>query len=134
MFIDYVSDVLPNLGVRKVETLTYLFWAKKILEWDDYYTVSTEEENLEFKEFKGSREFIKILDKYFHDFEENLLENIPSSMAEVIADRYHQLKEEYSDIDMIERVSLATEYAFAQKNSTSIKKEILSLEQKTLRR
>ena len=115
MFIDYVSDVLPNLGVRKVETLTYLFWAKKILEWDDYYTVSTEEENLEFKEFKGSREFIKILDKYFHDFEENLLENIPSSMAEVIADRYHQLKEEYSDIDMIERVSLATEYAFAQK-------------------
>ena len=133
MFIDYVSDVLPNLGVRKVETLTYLFWAKKILEWDDYYTVSTEEENLEFKEFKGSRDFIKILDKYFYDFEENLLENIPSSMAEVIADRYHQLKEEYSDIDMIERVSLATEYAFAQKNSINTEKEILSLEQRNRR-
>lgn len=115
MFIDYVSDVLPNLGVRKVETLTYLFWGKKTLGWDDYYTVSTEKENLKFKEYKGSRDFIKVLDKYYDDFEEKLLESIPSSIVELIADRYHQLKEQFSEIDMVERVSLATEYAFAQK-------------------
>jgi len=115
MFIDYVSDVLPNLGVRKSEILTYLFWAKKVLGWDDYFTTSLERELLTHKKFKGSNEFIKILDRYYDEFEEKILMNIPSSMSDVISKRYYQLKNEFKDIDMVERMSLAIEYAFAQK-------------------
>lgn len=115
MFIDYVSDVLPNLGVRKVETLTYLFWARKVLDWNRYYIISNEPENNEFKELKGSLEFLDILENHFEAFEKKLLEKIPSYIKEAISARYYELKKNFADIDMFERVSLATEYAFAQR-------------------
>jgi DNA helicase-2/ATP-dependent DNA helicase PcrA len=115
MFIDYVSDVLPNLGVEKVDTETYLFWSKKVLGWNDTYTISPQKEDLDIKEYKGSMQFIDILDKYFDIFEQGLLENIPYSRWDVIEKRYYELKEEFPDIDMRERLELATEYAFAQK-------------------
>lgn len=114
MFIDYVSDVLPNLGVQRVETSTYLFWAKKILGWDQYYKISNEKEDLAITELKGSLKFLEMLDKYIEIFEENLLENIPYSGKEIIARRYFELKELFKDLDMLERLDLATEYAFAQ--------------------
>ncbi len=115
MFIDYVSDVLPNLGVSKVDTQTYLFWGKKTLGWDNYFTLSNQPEDLDIKEFKGSMEFLDILDRYLEKFEEDILENIPYSGKSLIAKRYYQLKEQFSDIDMAERLELATGYAFAQK-------------------
>lgn len=115
MFIDYVSDVLPNLGVNKVDTLTYLFWGKKALGWDQYYTISPEDENLEMKEYKGSLDFIKVLDQHFIEFEKTLLENIPSTLKYDIEKRYYELKEQYKDINTTERVGLAVEYALAQK-------------------
>ena len=119
MFIDYVSDVLPNLGVEKVETLTYMFWGKKVLGWNDNYTVSPLEENLEIKEFKGSVEFMSILDKYFEEFEDKLLSEIPYSHKERIIRRYKELKDEFPNIDMPERLDLAVDYAFAQKQFES---------------
>jgi len=115
IFIDYVSDVLPNLGVSKVDTETYLFWGKSVLEWDKKYTISPEKPNLDIKEYKGSLEFLDLLEKYFEIFEKNLLENIPYSRKDIIERRYYELKEEFPDIDVNERLELATEYAFAQK-------------------
>lgn len=115
MFIDYVSDVLPNLGVEKVDTETYLFWGKKVLDWDDTFTISPEKEDLAIKEFKGSLKFLDILDEYFDIFEEDLIQNIPYSRKDVIKRRYYELKEEFPNIDMRERLGLATDYAFAQK-------------------
>ena len=115
MFIDYVSDVLPDLGVERVDTETYLFWAKKVLDWNDLFTISSEKEDLDIKEYKGSLEFLKILDKYFERFESELLENIPYSRKDIIKRRYYELKEEFPNIDMKERLELATDYAFAQK-------------------
>lgn len=119
MFIDYVSDVLPNLGVEKVETLTYMFWAKKILGWNENYTISPLEEDLEIKEYKGSIDFIHVLDKYFEEFEEKLLSEIPYSHKERIVRRYQELKSEFPNIDMPERLDLAVDYAFAQKQFES---------------
>ncbi len=141
MFIDYVSDVLPNLGVEKVDTLTYMFWAKKVLGWNDNFTISPLEEDLAIKEYKGSIEFIEILERYYKEFEDSLLENIPYSHKERITRRYRELKEEFPNIDMPERLDLAVDYAFAQKqfenartgqidtyfnNEIEKKKEILS--------
>jgi len=115
MFIDYVSDVLPSLGIHNVDSQTYLFWGKKVLGWDKYYTLSQEKEDLNIKEFKGSLKFINVLDEYISLFEEKLLENIPYSRKDIIARRYRELKEEFKNIDMSERIELAVDYAFAQK-------------------
>ncbi|MHC1716743.1 MAG: 3'-5' exonuclease [Candidatus Dojkabacteria bacterium] len=115
MFIDYVSDVLPNLGIHSVDSQTYLFWGKKVLGWDNYFTLSTEKDDLDIKEFKGSTKFIEILDEYFSGFEEELLEKIPYSRKNIIEQRYRELKTEFGNIDMYERVELAIDYAFAQK-------------------
>ena len=115
MFIDYVSDVLPNLGVESVETETYLFWAKKVMNWDKKYVISNEKENLDIKRYKGSKEFINVLDQYFEEYEEKLLDDIPYSYKDLIIRRYYNLKEEFKDIDMEERLKLSLDYAFAQK-------------------
>jgi DNA helicase-2/ATP-dependent DNA helicase PcrA len=115
MFLDYISDVLPNLGVRGVTTLTYLFWGKQILDWGNRYTVSTQKENLKYKEYKGSLDFLQFLDKYFDNYEEELLDEIPYSREDLIEDRYYELKKDFPQISMEERINLAIDYAFAQK-------------------
>lgn len=116
MFIDYVSDVLPDLGISKVDTQTYLFWAKNFLDWGDNYRLSTLREDMKIKEFKGSLEFLDILDKYFDKFERELLEQMPYSRRDIVSNRYYLLKKNYADIDMAERLELALEYSFAQKH------------------
>jgi DNA helicase-2/ATP-dependent DNA helicase PcrA len=115
MFLDYISDVLPNLGVSGVNTLTYLFWGKKVLDWDNRYTVSTEKENLEHKEYKGSLKFLKFLDEYFEEYEEEILDEIPYSRSDLVQRRYFELKEQFPNISMEERIHLSIDYAFAQK-------------------
>ncbi len=116
MFIDYVSDVLPDLGISKVDTQTYLFWAKNFLEWEGNYRLSNLEEDMKIKEFKGSLEFLDILDTYFDKFEKELLEEMPYSRKDIVSNRYFLLKKNYPDIDMAERLELALEYSFAQKH------------------
>ncbi|MDD3474965.1 MAG: AAA family ATPase [Candidatus Dojkabacteria bacterium] len=115
MFLDYISDVLPNLGVVGVNTLTYLFWGKRVLDWNNRYTVSTEDEDLKFKEYKGSLEFLDFLDKYFEEYEVEILEEIPYSRSDIIEKRYYELKKQFPEISMEERINLAIDYAFAQK-------------------
>jgi DNA helicase-2/ATP-dependent DNA helicase PcrA len=116
MFLDYISDVLPNLGVTGVQTQTYLFWAKSILDWDDSYMISPKEENLQFKEFKGSKEFIDILDEYFDRYEEQLFDNIPYSRKEDVRERYQYLQKTSPQISFLEKLDLSLEYAFAQRD------------------
>lgn len=115
MFLDYISDVLPSLGVEKVESNTYIFWAKNILGWNDSYTIFPGDEDLNIKEYKGTNEYIEILDSYFEEFESNLLENIPYARKDVLRRRYYELKEQNPKITMTERLTLSLEYAFAQK-------------------
>jgi DNA helicase-2/ATP-dependent DNA helicase PcrA len=115
VFLDYIADVLPSLGVEHVETNTYMFWAKNILGWNNSYILHPSEEDLEIKEYKGSLEFIDTLDSYFDEFESELLDNIPYSRADIVRKRYYELKETYPYITMDERLDLALEFAFAQK-------------------
>jgi DNA helicase II / ATP-dependent DNA helicase PcrA len=115
MFLDYISDVLPSLGIEHVESNTYMFWAKNILGWDNRYVLHHSEENLDIKEYKGSIEYLGILDTYFEDFESELLNNIPYSRKDIVRRRYYELKETYPYITMDERLELSLGYAFAQK-------------------
>jgi DNA helicase II / ATP-dependent DNA helicase PcrA len=115
MFLDYISDVLPSLGIQHVEGNTYMFWAKNILGWNDTYTIHKGKEDLSIKEYKGSKSFISLLDTYFEDFESELLDNIPYSRRDTIRKRYYELKETYPYITMDERLNLSLEYTFAQK-------------------
>jgi len=115
VFLDYISDVLPSLGIEHVEGNTYMFWAKNILGWDNTYTLHSGVENLDIKEYKGSKEYIDILDSYFEEFESQLLDNIPYIRKEVIRKRYYELKETHPFITMDERLLLSLEYAFVQK-------------------
>ncbi len=115
MFLDYISDVLPSLGIDNLEHNTFVFWAKNILKWDEKYTISTTKDDLEVKEFKGSHKFKMLLEEYFKSFEEDLLENIPSTMKHDIAKKYHSLKKEHPDISMKERLDIAINYANSQK-------------------
>lgn len=115
VFLDYISDVLPSLGIEHVESNTYMFWAKNILGWDDTYTIYPAEEDLEIKEFKGSKQYIDILNSYFDEFESELLDNIPYVRKEIIRNRYYELKDTHPLITMDERLMLSLEYAFVQK-------------------
>ena len=115
VFLDYISDVLPSLGIERVESNTYMFWAKNILGWNDSYTIFSGKEDLNIKEYKGSKEYIDILDSYFEEFESELLDNIPYIRKEVIRKRYYELKDTHPFITMDERLMLSLEYAFVQK-------------------
>ncbi len=114
VFLDYISDVLPSLGIEHVETNTCNFWAKNILGWDDSYMVY-QEEDLKIKEYKGSKEFIELLDSYFEEFESDLLDNIPYSRRATIRERYYELKETHPLLSMDERLTLSMEYSFMQR-------------------
>ncbi len=115
VFLDYIADVLPSLGIESVEANTYMFWAKNILGWNNSYILHPSKEDLTIKEYKGSLEYIEILDSYFEEFESDLLENIPYSRKDVVRRRYYELKETHPYITMDERLKLSLEYAFAQK-------------------
>ncbi len=121
MFLDYIADVLPSLGVDRVETNTYMFWAKNILGWNNTYILHQSSEDLKIKEYKGSLEFIDILDSYFEEFESELLDSIPYSRSDIVRKRYYELKETYPYITMDERLDLALEFAFAQKQFKEMK-------------
>ncbi len=115
VFLDYISDVLPSLGIEHVQGYTYMFWAKDILKWDNSYVLYKKPEDLKIKEYKGSREFLDTLDAYLDEFESELLDNIPYLRKDILRKRYYELKETYPDIAMDERLVLALEYTFAQK-------------------
>lgn len=115
VFLDYIADVLPSLGIEQVIANTYLFWAKNILGWNNSYVLHPSQDNLKIKEYKGSLEFINILDTYFEEFESELLNNIPYSQSNLIRQRYYELKEMQPNIAMGERLELSLEYAFFQK-------------------
>ncbi len=115
MFLDYISDVLPSLGVENIEKGTYISLAQKILDWNEKYSMSTSKDNLEVKKFKGSEKFIKIVQKYLDDFEKDLLDKLPTKrFKETIIERYYYLKRENQTLNMLERFDLSIGYAFAQ--------------------
>ncbi|MCK9368463.1 ATP-binding domain-containing protein [Candidatus Dojkabacteria bacterium] len=122
MFLDYISDLLPSLGVEGVESNTYLFWAKKILNFNDRYQLSSNQPNLIVRKEKGSIDFIHIISEFFEEYERDMLEELPYSGNDEIFRRYYGLKEKHPEIAVLERIRLATEGAFM---NTEFKKTLV---------
>ncbi|MCP8615357.1 RNA polymerase recycling motor HelD [Salirhabdus salicampi] len=84
IFIDYISEALPDLGVDRVKQTTFTTFAKeclgknlKLVE-DDKITLLLDDDTME-KEFirwcsslKGSLQFKSILDRYIQDIQQSL--------------------------------------------------------------
>jgi len=115
LFIDYISDVLPSLGVHKILKNTYLLWGKNALGWDDNYKLSDEKDNYEIKKFKGSSEFINIINDFFKDFVADLFDKMPDSNRDSIYARYNELLKEHKFISLKEGVMLSAEYVYTRK-------------------
>lgn len=112
MFLDYISDVLPSLGIKNIESNTFLFWAKKILGLNNSYTLSPLKTDYKLKERKGNFENIDKLLKFFDSYEDELLQEIPFSESDVVYRRYFDLKKSNPDISVKERLNLAVEGTF----------------------
>ncbi|WP_108670289.1 RNA polymerase recycling motor HelD [Peribacillus acanthi] len=84
LFIDYISDVLPELGVNKIKQTTFLDYMQESLGGKIKVTppsnkllaiVEGKEESQQLKwisSFKGSLAFKEVLDKYIKDIEKSL--------------------------------------------------------------
>lgn len=114
MFLDYVSDVLPSLGVKGLEQNTFIFWARSLLGFSQKHILSHVEDNLDLMKLKGSLTFVKIIDRYFQEIEKEVFEKIPGGIAIDMEERYFELKEKHTNLSMLERLNLSLEYAFAQ--------------------
>lgn len=115
MFLDYISDVLPSLGVDGLQQNTYLNWAKQFLGWDNKYSFSHEEDDLEVKKLKGSQKYIDLMDIFFEDFEERIFDEMDDYANFEIQLRYEEMKRDYKDMKMSEMLDLSAKYAFAQR-------------------
>lgn len=119
VFLDYISDVLPSLGVSNIEANTYLFWAKKILGWDSRYIIHSIDTNLSSRAFKGDMKYLELLREFFDSYEAQLLKDLPLARSKIVANRYYELKRNHPHISMKERIDLALEYSFVQKQFNS---------------
>ncbi len=113
MFLDYISDVLPSLGVSNVEANTYLFWAKKILGWDNKYILNPDR-NINVERYKGQREYLEKILKAYKVFEDNIINNIPYSRSDRILTSYYEIKRKNPNISLNEGINLAINAVEAQ--------------------
>ncbi|MCC7289790.1 ATP-binding domain-containing protein [bacterium] len=135
LFLDYISDVLPSLGIRNVQANTYIFWAKRILGWGDKFNLSSLPNDLSVKLTKGSEQFIENLKKFFAEYESQLLKNLPFSESDAVAKRYNELKANHSEIYLKERLDLALEGTYlSQQVNRKLKNTSLQVSDATKQR
>ena len=115
MFLDYISDVLPSLGVDGLKQNTYLNWAKDILGWNNSYYINQIDDDNEIKQLKGGKKYLNVVKNFFQFFEVDLFEKMPDFINLEIQARYIEMREQYPDMSILEILDLSTEYAFAQR-------------------
>lgn len=114
VFLDYVSDVLPSLGVSGINQDTYLFWARRLLGFTEKHVLENEASE-DVMKFKGSVKFLKVIEHMLDDFEISLFAKMPTSAAYDIQNRYDELKTTHPDLSLKEQLDLAIEAVFAQR-------------------
>ena len=114
MFLDYISDVLPSLGIEGIQSNTYLFWAKKMLGYDQNYILRDSESD-SVKKFKGSLEYLKLVDEFFEEYVQKFFEEMPSTASFDVAEAYEDFEDRAEHMNFLERVNLAVDYTFSQR-------------------
>ncbi len=111
LFIDYISDVLPELGVENVKQTTFIDFIDELLE-EKYQLIdsdlkikkliTTNELSEEEKEliswtssFKGSLEFKNIIDEYLDDLAERYLPRRDFKIANFLLFSYGELNDKF---------------------------------------
>jgi len=135
IFSKYISSVLPELGEDNVEQITMDEILKKYLE--DRFVIETRNKQLETIigcndrqrsdflrqtiEFKGSRTFITILDRWLKYYENNLLEFEDVYYHGVLIQNRQQLKDSFLDnelsIPMVKRLKRLENIILSKINS-----------------
>jgi len=115
MFLDYISDVLPSLGVEGMQQNTYINWARSLLQWDNKYYIAQKPDNNEVKILKGSDKYRKLADNFFEFFESSLFDKMPDFINFEVQARYIEMKEQYPQMNALEILKLSVDYAFAQR-------------------
>lgn len=130
LFLDYISDVLPDLGVEEINQATYEDLAMKLLN-KRYNLKSVEDklikliensgrneeyyENIKYTSwFKGSMMFKKILDKYIRDMTKGFVPEVSLKVLDYEIYSYEEVKEmfdkDYSYLPVIPRVERIKKY------------------------
>ena len=110
-FLDYISNILPDLGVNDVNQCTFEELAEQIIDTDVKIESSTDKlanmvndyrEDKKYKDkqvaistFKSSLEFKEILDKYLQNIEENYLPEGDLKVGDITILRYEKLVENF---------------------------------------
>ncbi len=111
LFLNYISDVLPELGVEKVRQTTFEEFAQdlvgkrfklrdaneKLLEFVDYTNTEEEKQRLALvrmtSEFKASMHFKEALDSYLKVIEENFIPKENFIFGSTLIYKYEELNE-----------------------------------------
>jgi DNA helicase II / ATP-dependent DNA helicase PcrA len=115
MFLDYISDVLPSLGVEGMQQNTYINWARSLLKWDKKYHIAQNPDNNEVKVIKGDTKFLRLTETFFEFFEYDLFEKMPDFINLEVHARYQEMRREYPAMSILEVIGLSVDYAFAQR-------------------
>lgn len=141
LFLNYISDVLPDLGVEEITQSTFEDIAIKLLERKytfantedkllsllDYDSFSVEERhNIKFiSSFKGSIIFKQILDNFLQDFINNLVPAIDFKVNDYTIYSYSDVKKmfykDYSYLPVLDRIERLKKY-FNQTSKDKINK------------
>jgi DNA helicase-2/ATP-dependent DNA helicase PcrA len=111
LFLNYISDVLPELGVEKVRQTTFEEFAQdligkrfklrdaneKLLEFVDYTNTAEKKQRLALvrrtSEFKASMHFKEALDSYLKIIEENFIPKEDFILGSTLIYKYEELNE-----------------------------------------
>lgn len=118
VFLDYISDVLPSLGVKGLKQDTYLFWARGVLGLSENYVMDSHQD-LEITKIKGSVDFVETMKEYLDHFEDKFRNELPTSIGPDINEQYEIVKSKSDLMSMKEMVGLAIEGTFMQRSNIS---------------
>lgn len=130
LFLNYISDVLPDLGVEEITQSTFEDIAVKMLEGEyafvdtedkllrllDYDSLSdSERNNIKFiSSFKGSIPFKEIIDNFLEDFTNNLVPDIDFKVNDYTIYSYSDIKrmfyKDYSYLPVFSRIERIKKY------------------------
>ncbi|WP_051317098.1 RNA polymerase recycling motor HelD [Ectobacillus panaciterrae] len=122
LFLTYISEVLPELGVDRVQQTTFLDFVKECVEhklvfsaMDEALIFLLQEEDEQKKRakeqllsFKGSLQFAKIISQYIKDIEKGLLPQEDFRIGTLTVYKYERLKRlflyEYKYLPVYKRI------------------------------